>query len=149
VGMARFMAERAQLTPGGQRYDREGLFRWAKQRFPGVTDSWSPEEFLTFSRSRIQELVLEASRKFYPARDAERRTGNGDGQPTPHSGQEDIDAKLEDAFRGTSLSEPDDARELVEWARTGLGVEVPEADLTGVSQDKARQVLWNAFDEKY
>jgi preprotein translocase subunit SecA len=134
VGMARFMAERAQMTPGGQRYDREGLFHWAKQRFPGATDGWGHDTFLTLPRSRIQEMLLEASRKFYPPEEAS---------------QEAIDEKLEEAFRGTRVSEPEDARELAEWARRQLGVAVPEAELTGVTQEKARSVLWNAFDEKY
>jgi preprotein translocase subunit SecA len=63
--------------------------------------------------------------------------------------QEQIDVRLEEAFSGTKLSEPDDARELVEWARTEMGLEIAEAELTHVSQDAARQVLWNAFDERY
>jgi preprotein translocase subunit SecA len=37
VGMARFMAERSH-GPGGQRYDREGLYHWARQRFAAAAD---------------------------------------------------------------------------------------------------------------
>ncbi|HXG12946.1 MAG TPA: preprotein translocase subunit SecA [Gemmataceae bacterium] len=152
VGMARFMAERAPVL-GGQKYDREGLYRWARQRFPGVTDSWSLEEFLTLSRARIHEMLLQASRDFYPAprraAGALRSAAPEGADGRPRAGQEDIDEKLEEAFRGTRLSEPDDARELVEWARAELGLEVPEAALTGVTREQARQVLWNAFDEKY
>ena len=56
---------------------------------------------------------------------------------------------MPDAFSGTQLSEAEDARELVEWARKEVGLEIPEAELTGVTQETARQILWNAFDERY
>src|SRR5262249_11152139 len=67
VGMAQFMADRPQHPGGGHRYDREGLYRWAKQRFPGAADALVEEEFRTQSRARLHELMLETSRKFYPA----------------------------------------------------------------------------------
>jgi preprotein translocase subunit SecA len=67
----------------------------------------------------------------------------------PKAHQEAIDAKLDESLHGTTHSEPDDAKELVEWAKKELGLEVPESALTGVAQDKAREVLWNAFDQLY
>jgi preprotein translocase subunit SecA len=131
VGMARFMADRPQAPGGGQRYDREGLYRWSRQRFPNA-DSLGEEEFRTQSRARLQERLLEVSRNVLP-----------------RGGQEQIDAKLEESFSGTSLSEPEDAKELADWARAELGVQVDEADLRGVTQEAARQFLWNAFDAVY
>jgi preprotein translocase subunit SecA len=132
VAMARFMADRQQVPAGGQRYDREGLYRWTRMRFSGASDSLIEEDFRTQSRNRLQEELLKVSRQYLP--------------PVP---QEDIDARLEDAFRGAELSEPDDAKELADWARTALVVEIPQPALTGVTKDTARQVLWNAFDDKY
>src|SRR5262249_52623831 len=132
VAMARFMAERQQVPVGGQRYDREGLYRFTKMRFPGASDSLVEEEFRTQSRSRLQEEILKVSRKYLP--------------PVQ---QEDSDAQLHEALRGTELSEPDDAKELAEWARNSLLLEIPEATLTGVTKDAARQILWNAFDLRY
>src|SRR5262249_56906321 len=38
VGMASYMTDRAHPGHDGKRYDREGLFHWASQRFPGITD---------------------------------------------------------------------------------------------------------------
>ena len=67
----------------------------------------------------------------------------------PKLGQEGIDAKLEEAFDGTHLSEPEDAREIADWVRQELNVEVPVERLTGVTQEAARQILWNAFDDRY
>jgi preprotein translocase subunit SecA len=147
VGMARFMADRAQGPGGGQRYDREGLYHWARERFPGLivplatgengervatNGHLTEEDFRTQSRNRLLEMLSKASQERYPK-----------------LGHEDIDAKLEEAFSGTNLAEAEDAKELAEWARTQLGLEVTEANLTGVNAEAARQILWNAFDEKY
>jgi preprotein translocase subunit SecA len=132
VGMARFMADRQQAAAGGQRYDREGIYQWSRQRFPVAANMITEEDFRTQSRVRLQEELLKISAACFPK-----------------AGHEQIDEKLEEALRGTDLSEPDDAKELAEWARTELAVEVPEAALTGVTQNAARQILWNAFDERY
>jgi preprotein translocase subunit SecA len=126
------MADRGQAANGAHRYDREGLYHWARERFGPAAASLSEDEFRTQSRAKLQDLLLEVSRQAYP-----------------RVGQEQIDARLEEAFSGTKLSEPDDARELAEWARTEMGLEIPEKELTGVSQETARQVLWNAFDQRY
>jgi preprotein translocase subunit SecA len=132
VGMARFMAEKASPMPGGHRYDREGLYQWSRQRFGQAAAELSEEEFRTQSRARLQEILLEVSRHFFPT-----------------VGQDGIDEKLEETFRGTKSSEPEDAKELAEWARGELHLEVDESALAGVTKDRARQVLWNAFDRKY
>jgi preprotein translocase subunit SecA len=132
VGMARFMADRPQQPGAGHRYDREGLFRWAKERFPGAADVLLEDDFRTQSRSRLQELLLQVSRKFYPA-----------------VGQQAIDAKLAETFEGTQVAEAEDARELAEWLRSTWGLETPEADLTGITEEAARQRLWNLFDDRY
>jgi preprotein translocase subunit SecA len=132
AGMARFMAERPQQPGGGQRYDREGLYRWAKVRFGKAADPLTEEEFRTQSRAKLQERLVEISSAYFP-----------------QVNQEAIDEKLEETFSGTHLSEAADAHELVEWAKTSLNVEVAEASLTGVSREAARKALWNAFDLKY
>ncbi|MFN4257811.1 MAG: preprotein translocase subunit SecA [Gemmataceae bacterium] len=141
IGMARFMAERAPQQ-GGQRYDREGLYQWAVRRFPGVADAINREDFLTQSRAHIQDILLDLSKKYFP-----HSTKSAEEQR--RASQEDIDAKLEETFEGTKLSEPEDAAELIEWAKTELNLDVPEDSLIGVSKDVARQVLWNAFDARY
>jgi preprotein translocase subunit SecA len=147
VGMARFMAERTQGPGAGQRYDREGLYHWARERFPGLivpvatgengerlatNGQLTEEDFRTQSRNRLHEMLSKASQQRYSK-----------------LGHEDIDAKLEEAFSGTKLAEAEDAKELAEWARTQLGLEVTEAKLTGVNAETARNLLWNAFDDKF
>jgi preprotein translocase subunit SecA len=132
VGMARFMAEQRVVVHGGQRYDREGLYHWAKQRFPGVSDSLSEEDFRTQTRGRLQERLLAVSRSFYPK-----------------VSTAEIDAKIAAAFEGTRLSEAEDARELAEWVSGELKLDVSEEALTGVSEEQARELIWKAFDARY
>ena len=132
VGMARFMADQNNAAPGAQKYDREGLFHWSRMRFPDQADALKEEDFRTLSRAKLQEILLEASRKSYPTQ-----------------GPKQIDEQLASAWTGTSLSEPEDARELAEWARKELKLEVEEAQLTGVDEAAARQILWSAFDRRY
>jgi preprotein translocase subunit SecA len=132
ASMVRHMADRPQAAAGGQRYDREGLYHWALARYPQAAAKLSEEDFRTQSRARLLEMLLEVSRETFPRVD-----------------QEAIDAKLEEAMHGTTLSEAEDAKELADWARSELGVEVAEADLTGVNEDRARNVLWNAYDARY
>jgi preprotein translocase subunit SecA len=132
VGMARFMADR-QIQPGsGHRYDREGLLQWARVRFGEAASSLSEDDFRTQSRARLQEMLLEVSRQYYPK-----------------TGQDELDAKLEEVMSGTDAADPDDAKELAEWVKTELGLEVPESELIDHSSDAIRQRLWNLFDERY
>ena len=130
AGMATFMAEK----PGthGQKYDREGLYNWALVRFPAAADELNEEEFRTQSRARLQERLLVASQKCYPA-----------------VKESEIDAQLEETFAHADHSEPEDGRELAAWAKARLDLEVSEASLTAVSKVTARDVLWNAFDVRY
>jgi preprotein translocase subunit SecA len=151
VGMARFMAERSRGPGPAQRYDREGLFHWVRERFPGLVAqsaengtaaSMTPsrdggtqlteEDFRTQSRGRLQEVLQQASRERFPK---------------VH--EEEVDAKIEEAFSGTKLSEKEDAQELAEWLRTALNLEVSAEELTGITKERARSVCWNAFDERY
>jgi preprotein translocase subunit SecA len=164
VGMIQFMAERS--GPGGQRYNRDGLHRWARERFPayvappragglsagesvgalGVelpqnspqpdpeayTGKLTEEDFHTLSRANLFAKLLEISKKVFP-----------------EVGHDEIDEQVAECFSGTRLSDADDAKELAEWARQKLNLQMPESALTGVSSEQARNVLWNAFDERY
>jgi preprotein translocase subunit SecA len=67
----------------------------------------------------------------------------------PPVGHTQIDAKLAEAFQGASVSEEEDAREVSEWIKAGLGLEVPVEALTGVTEEQARDVLWTAFVDRF
>jgi preprotein translocase subunit SecA len=156
VGMQNFMADKAQS--GGQRYDRDGLFRWSAQRlgtalaarkhgpevladqtgffavaFKALEDEgWTEELARTEPRSKLREKLLELAPKAMPAGDID-----------------EIDAKIEEAFSGARVAEDEDAKELTEWALKELGLVIDPAQLTGLKPDKVRNCLLNAYDEKY
>jgi preprotein translocase subunit SecA len=132
LAMTRFMSDRGQGGPAGHRYDREGLHRWSAQRFPALGEVLAEEDFRTQARARLGEALLQASEKFFPP-----------------VGQAEIDARLEEAFSGAGVSEEADAREVCDWFKEQLGVEVPAEELTGVTLEEARQRLWNAYDLRY
>jgi preprotein translocase subunit SecA len=125
------MAERA-VVPGQQKYNRDGLYTWARVRYPAAAAELKEEDFHTQSRAKLNELLMGISRKYYPQVD-----------------QRDIDTQLEETFAHAHVSETEDATELVAWAKTKLDLDVDPKALTGVSAEKARQVLWNAFDLRY
>jgi len=133
AAMMRFMADQPGAAAGGQRYNREGLYYWAALRFPQARDRLHEENFRTHPRHFLYEMLIDISRSVYPI-----------------VSEETIDDKLDEVFEGSDRqSEADDAKELSEWARTTLNVDVPEAKLTNVTHDVAQQLLWSAFDERY
>lgn len=138
VAMARFMSEQARAAGMGQRYDREGLLGWTRQRFPITGSVLSDDDFKTKSRPQLQTELLKISEKAFP-HDLQKQLVD----------EEIIDTKLGEALEGTHRSEPEDAREIAEWAKSTLHLEVPESALTGVTMEQARQILWNAFDDRY
>src|SRR5262245_15940106 len=97
VAMANYMSEKA-AAGGGKKYDRGGLFMWTKMRFGPLAESLSEEDFLTQSRNRLYERILELNRKAYPA-----------------AGHTEIDAKIDEALEGARLSAAYDAADLANW----------------------------------
>lgn len=129
VGVSSFLSEQAGM---GQRYDREGLMRWAKERFNGAADSLNEEEFRTQSRHRLREILLEVANKFMP---------------------QGFEAKLEEQlarYSGKNLKLSDEqAGELAAWAVSAFQLSIEPADLKGLNREQARERLMNAFDDRY
>jgi preprotein translocase subunit SecA len=92
----------------------------------------SEDDFRTQSRAKIHEMLRDVARKVYP--------------PVGH---EEIDARLAEAFEGADYSEEEDARELAEWVKSELDVDVPAETLTGITLERARDLLWSTFDRRY
>jgi preprotein translocase subunit SecA len=129
AAMARFMADRSSAG-GGQRYNREGLFHWANDRFPQSRERLTEETFRTESRPKLLSLLLEISKSVYPAK-----------------GMEAIEAKLAEEFEGRNRpADAEEAHVLGEFARTELMLNVTDAELTGVAADGIREMLLNRFD---
>jgi preprotein translocase subunit SecA len=133
AGMAQFMSDRTQAAQGGQKYNREGLFGWAKQRFPSVAERITEDDFRTQSRQRLQEIILDCSKASYPAQS-----------------EESIDEQLDKTFEKTDReADADDARELAEWFSSTYGIPIAAESLEDQSPEAIRQRLWNAFDQKF
>jgi preprotein translocase subunit SecA len=131
VAMASHMAERTG-QPGQQKYDREGLFRWARARFGPHAEKLQEEEFRTESRSRLREILVDVSTKAYPVTD-----------------ETAIDAKVDDALSGARHAEEEDARELCVWMKEAFQIEIATTEIVGRTADDVRHKLWNAFDRQY
>jgi preprotein translocase subunit SecA len=156
VGMQNFMSDKAQT--GGQRYDRDGLYRWTAQRLGTVLaarkhgpqvladqsgffavafkaldeEGWTEELARTEPRSKLREKLMELAPKAMPPADVD-----------------EIDAKVAEIFSGTRAAEAEDAKELAEWAQRELGLTLDVARLTGLTAEEARHGVLNAYDEKY
>src|SRR5207249_5583711 len=130
--MQNYMSERPQQG-GGQRYDRDGLYQWAKGRLGttlaakggGVTANGEAsqagffaaahraieaegftEEFVrTEPRSKLRDKLQDMAAKAMPAGDIDA-----------------VDARLDDIFSGARAAEAEDARELADWVKAELGL---------------------------
>jgi preprotein translocase subunit SecA len=131
LGMVRFMSDRAQPTGApGHRYDREGLMMWCRQRFTGLTTT--EEDFRTQVRSKIQEKLLKDSEAMFPS-----------------TGHDEIDDKIAEAFSGTMTADEDDAKELADWFLQQFKIQLDVEHLTDMTQDEAREYMWDAFDLQF
>jgi preprotein translocase subunit SecA len=156
VAMQNFMSEKP--TSGGQRYDRDGLYRWAGQRlgtvlavksggvdtladqtgffsamFKAIETEGLTEEFIrTEPRSKLREKLFEIAPKAVPSGDVD-----------------EIDAKLDEVFSGAKIAEAEDARELADWAKASLALVLDVDQFIGKTPDAARDILLNAYDQKY
>ncbi len=133
VAMTTFMAERAS-GPGAvaQKYNREGLFYWAVTRYPESVEKIGKDFFLTESRNMIRETLMDISRKEHQELDPEQ-----------------ISEKVEQALAGTTNADADDAKELVEWFNGLAKTKLPVEALTGQDATRIKNILWNAYDERY
>jgi preprotein translocase subunit SecA len=133
TAMARFMSDQPGVAAGSQRYNREGLYYWAAMRFPQARDRLHEDDFRTQSRHRLFEMLTEISRSTYPS-----------------ASEETINDRLDEVFEGSKRpADAEDAKELSAWAKSTFDLDVPESELTKASYEKAQQILWNAFDERY
>ncbi|MBX7102887.1 MAG: preprotein translocase subunit SecA [Gemmataceae bacterium] len=125
-----FMSDRGQ--GGAAKYDRAGFYAFTRFRFPALADRMNEDDFRTLSRSKLIEMVSDLGRGGMPA-----------------GGQDAIRARVAEAFEGATKSESGDARELADWFRTTFGIDIPVDHLTGITEEGANHILWNAFDDRY
>jgi preprotein translocase subunit SecA len=146
-----------EKVSGGHLPDREKLYHWAVQRlgtalvtlrnpqafadpngffhaaYQILGEFGLTEEFVrTESRSRIREKLLEIAAQSIPAVDIE-----------------EIEARLHEVFSGARQAEEEDARELVDWCKQVLHLELEVETFVGRSQEEALHRILNAYDKKY
>ena len=132
VAMSSFMAEKSSGVAGQQRYNREGLFAWARNRFSEQTQNFTEEQFRNESRATLRALLQKVSEDAYP-------TAN----------ESEIDDQVEQAMSGTRAAESGDAQELVDWMKQTFQIEVNTSKLVGQNAERVRQLLWLAYDTRY
>src|SRR5581483_3317516 len=67
----------------------------------------------------------------------------------PAADYPELDAKLDEAFSGARVADADDAKELADWCKTELRLEIDPAKLSGLTREQARDVVLNLYDQKY
>jgi preprotein translocase subunit SecA len=130
VGMHGFMGRDMY---GQQRFDPHGLWNWAKERFPGTMEGMiSDQDFILVPKEKMQQLLLDASKKTYPA-----------------DGLDRIESELDKHFEEPVPLSETGSRDLSRWAKEALKLPVEEGDLAGKKEADVRQALYNAFDHVY
>ena len=143
VGMAQFLAER---TAGQtQRYDRDGLVKWANNRF---SSSLEVSELRNKPRSVVRERLIQCSKDFF-------RNGEVSDQVEEHLDRafghdaETAEDNGENGTGGISSSNTPALQELTQWAEHDLHCQVSVDELTGLDRSAARQRLMAAVDERF
>jgi preprotein translocase subunit SecA len=133
VALARFtsVARGPDGRPTVARIDREGLYHWYMVRY-GADGGLAEEPFRTEAPSKLKQMLLDVNRKSFP-----------------EATHDDIDKVLNQAFAGARVAEEGDAQELAEWAKENLKLERSTEDLAGKTFDEDRNLLWNAYDQRY
>jgi preprotein translocase subunit SecA len=130
VGVSTFMAD--QSAYGGQRYNREGLIAWARERFPAYAGQLNEDVFRTEPKNRLRELLVEASRKTYPV-----------------DGFQKVQDEVEKAFGRVDRLDAKAAEGLASWAAHTYRMKVDAHDLVGLNEENAKNFLLAAFDDQH
>jgi preprotein translocase subunit SecA len=119
-------------TKSERKPDRDSLLGWARVRLAASPVAVNEDMIRTEGKAKIEAMLREMSDKALPQAD-----------------YPEIIAKVQEALSGSSVSEADDAKELTEWAKTTLHLELDPTALTGVDLERATDLVLNAFDTKY
>jgi preprotein translocase subunit SecA len=130
--MAQYMTDRG-VGGVGQKFNREGLYFAARERFPHAADILNEEAFRTEPKVKLVEMLTLASKSSFPA--------------TP---QEAINDRLKSVFEGSNRkADAEDAKELADWARESYLIDVTAEQIEGKTANEVRQFLWNTYDACY
>ena len=138
VGMSRFMSEQAG---GGERYDREGLARWANGRFQTQLD---PESFRGKARDEILGVLTQCSQSFY--------SGGTNGHTL-----EKVDEYLDKAYGRRNgeetdfalVKQPEPLKEMVTWAHEQFKADLEVDDLLPLAREQARRRVVGEYEARF
>ncbi|HEY2252104.1 MAG TPA: preprotein translocase subunit SecA, partial [Planctomycetaceae bacterium] len=134
VGLSRFLAEQG----GGEKYDREGLVRWANGRFQ---TQLSPDSLRGKARDEIRQILTECSSNF---------SNNG------HS-LEKVEEYLDKAYgqrngedtRNAPVRTPEPIYEMVHWAQDELKSDLKAEEILPLPREEARRKIVDAVDSRF
>ena len=137
VGMSRFLSED---QGAGERYDREGLIRWANGRFLA---NLPIDDFKGRSRAEIQAVLTRASQAFYAGADDSLIV--------------ELDEALNQAYGPSQpgrngTAHIDDAAaldRLVRWAQEKLKSSLVAEDLRALTREETRRRLMADVDSRF
>ncbi|MDX1966988.1 MAG: preprotein translocase subunit SecA [Planctomycetaceae bacterium] len=142
VGMSKFMSE--ESGTGGQRYDREGLIRWAAARFQTPL---SIESLQDQSRHTIAQKLLECSRQFFERGEdideLEDRLDAVFGRADRNGHDPRVKAI---AVRPKNLPA---LQELIDWANREFMVELNMDSLESADRLAVERAVINAYERRY
>ncbi|QDT65971.1 preprotein translocase subunit SecA [Calycomorphotria hydatis] len=130
VGLTRF------LDGGQQQADKDGLVRWANGRFQ---TSLNAEEIKGKAREQIEDVLTNASRKFY-----------ANGEVTSR-----VDELLDQTFGSEPVEgeptppAPEAASELITWANEEFHSSLTSEEIVALPRSEARQIVLQQYQNYY
>ncbi len=113
--------------------DREGLLRWANNRFrTGLTE----DDFKEKERGQIEDLLLDRSRSYFPGEDVFTQ----------------VDAYLDRAdeeANGHGLEDSGAFRELIDFANSEFEAGLQPGEIRPLDRDHVRQAVLQSFDGRF
>jgi preprotein translocase subunit SecA len=142
VGLHNFLAD----SPGGDKYDRDGLVHWASHRFHAQLDG---ESLKNKQRQQIEELLTQASRRYFGEGETiarideflERAYGDGERRNGQSNGHGD--------GRKTMPADNAALNQMIDWAREQFQLSLDGPELAQLDREQARQKLLQAFDVRF
>ncbi len=145
VGLTSFMADRG--GQGGERYDREGLTRWANARFQ---ERLSVEEVENQPRHWIAQRLRDASERFLGRADELRRLGD---YLNAAFGTPEVETKARGKVKEpTPVSKVINVAalgELVDWANREFAANLNAEDLKQETRDNVERDVLHAYELRY
>ncbi len=140
VGMQNFLSEGHQGV--GEKHDREGLIRWANDRFQS---SLSIDDFKNKERKDIEALLTDCSRRYF-----------GSDDPQTEQLEAGVNDFLNRAYaengRPSEDGQPTHAEvleEMAHWADEEYHLEIDASELKTLLRDDARETVFAEFDKRY